>query len=62
MFDSTKLPELVDVDKDVEMASIGAEMKDRFSVFIESLDIEMMIEQKEGTDWTVEICSKVKQS
>jgi hypothetical protein len=55
-----KLPELMNVDQDVQMASIGTQVDDWLSIFIDSIDVKIAIEQKKGTCGTVEKSGKMK--
>ncbi len=56
-----KLPELMNVDQDVQMASIGTQVDDWLSIFIDSIDVKIVIEQKKGTCGTVEKSGEMKE-
>lgn len=56
-----KLPELMIVDQDVQMTSIGTQVDDWLSIFIYSIDVKIAIQQKKGAGWTVEKSCEMKE-
>ncbi len=51
----------MNVDQDIQMSSISTQVGDWLSIFIYSLDINIAVQQKKGTGWTVEKSGKMKE-